>query len=201
MDVETTKTRSKRIRRTEDQMVNDMTILVNNQNLSYGTKFFALNNTIWNWTERFGKYEGCKDPERPGCPYWSSAALAEVAKLGIRRNVSKHLRHEHIVPRILMIDWILGTEDKPGPQWTKEKMQDLFKRYCIGVVVTKNEDDEKFKHELKKSMPLSWELGGCSWARYAEAQIEVKEARVTWGKGKFNVEPRNVLVFSWRSPN
>jgi hypothetical protein len=118
--------------------------------LSVGTKTAVLNDAIWTWSEFDGKFEGCK--------FWSSNALCF-------RGNRKLLVHEHLVPRKVLIDWLL---ELSAP--SIEVVSDIFENFCVGVIVTKDEDLILNKLGLRASMPDAWKREE-PWARYRVAGI------------------------------
>lgn len=62
---------------------------------------------------------------------------------------------------------LLNLED-PSP----EAVKDIFDRFCVGVVVTKEEDARLNELGLNSKMPSDWDQKDL-WARYHAAGIEV----------------------------
>lgn len=122
--------------------------------VTYGTRFAVLADVVWVWSEYFGKYDGC-------C-YWSKKALKF-------KGDTKSLCHEHIVPKKVIIEKICGLKSP-----TKPKIREILERYCIGCVVTRDEDKELNKAGLRAQMPAGWN-GDDPWARYKSVGIQVVE--------------------------
>ena len=183
----TSLTRAALLRRTKKQIIGDMVKIINNDDLSYGTKYFCLHDAIWKWTEHEGKLEAGPRTERTGCPYWSEGALSLIEKRNKRPGLGALLRHEHVVPRVMVVDKILGFPPA-SESWTEKKLAALFKKFCVGVVVTTAEDVELSK-SFHKVMPTGWTWSkGSPWARYKANKLKVFEASVTWSSGKFIVK-------------
>lgn len=137
--------------RTKDAMCKDLSKVLN-ADLSHGTKVAVLNEIFWVWSEFDGKISGCK--------YWSKKAKKEYE---INKKVK--LIHEHIVPREVLRKMIFDM-DSPTPKSLKE----ILSKYCIGVVVTKEEDEALDALGLRSEMPENWD-GSDAWARYKMANI------------------------------
>lgn len=88
--------------------------------LSYGTKFAVVSEITWVCSEFDGKHQGCK--------FWSENVIDSGLK-------NKGLVHEHLIPKKIIIDKLVEL-NKPKPI----DIQSILDIYCIGVVVTKEED-------------------------------------------------------------
>lgn len=137
--------------RSKETICRDLAIVLGSE-LSYGTKFAVVSEVTWVWSEFHGKHQGCK--------HWS-----EKAKNSGLPN--KELIHEHIVPKKVLINTLLNMKN-PTPDEIFKYLQD----YCIGVVVTKDEDSQLNQAKLKSEMPKSWD-GNDPWARYKVVGINV----------------------------
>lgn len=74
----------------------------------------------------------------------------------------KGLRHEHIVPRMVLADSIIERSLS-----TKE-IHDFLSSFCEAIIVTKEEDSRL----QRSSMPDGWNFDtGCRYARYREAGL------------------------------
>lgn len=141
------------IYRTKNEMVEDVAFILSCGNLTFGTKFSVVDHVIWVWSEFDGKYEGCK--------YWSkNAVLSGSARVG--------LIHEHVVPRKIIRQKLF---DLKKPSATSVKR--ILNKFCVGVVITKQEDDRLRELKLQKSMPDGWD-GNDIWVRYKAAEIKVE---------------------------
>lgn len=111
-----------------------------------------MSTCIRKWTEAFGKHEGCR--------YWS----AEARTVRGRREP----RHEHVVPRKLLIDALEALDDR-----TDLGVAALLESHAIACVVT--------RRERARLPDLDWSrLRGEPWARDAEARIDVVDP---WAAG------------------
>lgn len=184
--------RGESIFREKGVIAKDIFTIINNNELHYGTKYYCVHNAIGIWTELDGKFEG--GVEKKGCPYWSENALKVVREIKDRSQIKKLLRHEHIVPRIVLIDRILGIppHGKNITCWTAQEIEDFLNRFCIGAIVTKDDDDKKLNLLHKKCMPENWNWDTPSpdpWARYRLSEVVVyNPEHVIWRDGKVNVE-------------
>lgn len=142
--------KSKRYR-SKETICKDVAFILNTD-LSYGTKFAVLADITWVWSEFYGKYKGCK--------YWSKEAKSEDFS-------NRELRHEHLVPKKVLIDTLMSME---APSSTE--IFEYLDQYCIGVVVTIDEDKRLSYEGLRSKMPDYWD-GKDPWARYYKVGIEV----------------------------
>ena len=160
--------------RSKETIINDVYNVLKSD-LSYGTKFAVIHDVTWVWTEFYGKYVGC--------PYWSEEALKLYKNKNEIINFSngKYLRHEHIVPRNIVINELLNLKEI-----TKKKVKTILENTLIGVIITKEED----KLLLKDKMPAK--LDGKSlldytekdkWLRYILVD-EISVCRVEWTKDR-----------------
>lgn len=139
--------------RTKETICKDLSEVLN-CTLSYGTKMAVLNDILWVWSEFDGKIKGCK--------YWS----VEAKKLYDQDNKAK-LIHEHLVPRDVLRQLIITSEDK-----SPEFLYSLLNEFCIGVVVSKQEDNHLNSIGLKSKMPLDWNEKD-AWARHKAGKISL----------------------------
>jgi len=119
--------------RTKKQMAEDAAFILNAP-VTYGTKYAVLDNIAWTWTEFDGKYKGC--------PYWSKRAMRHLGKPD-----PKVLRHEHAVPRKMVIQMLLEMKSP-----TAKAVYGVCEKFLIGVVVTVKEDND-LNSEYRSSMP------------------------------------------------
>jgi len=137
--------------RTKAQVCKDVAHVLNAP-LHYATKYAVLDDACWKWSEFSGKFKGCT--------YWSKAASEYIG-------ATSGLRHEHLVPKKVVIAHLLALDPA-----TTDNVHAILDRYCIGVVVTKDEDARLTGLGLRSKMPDGWDAGD-PWARYAAAGIEV----------------------------
>ena len=123
--------------RTQEQIVEDVAFMLTAP-VTYGTKFAVLKDAMWVWTERDGKYEGC--------PYWTVHAFIEycAARTERTRNKHKRLRHEHVVPKSVVMQLL---DDLKSP--THESVRAILDKFLIGVVVSLEEDAILNKYRSK----------------------------------------------------
>lgn len=138
--------------RTKQQIVEDTAFVLACENLQFGTKYAVVDQVIWVWSEFEGKHRGCR--------YWSEKAVATGSK-------REGLVHEHVVPRKVIREKLF-TLSKPSISSVKR----ILEKYCIGVVVTKEEDVHLRNLQLHSSMPEDWDRKDV-WARYKKANIRV----------------------------
>jgi hypothetical protein len=138
--------------RTKQVIANDLAFILNAKNLHRGTQQAVIDNILWVWSEFDGKYKGCK--------YWSAKALSSV-------NKPKKLIHEHLVPRKMLREMIF---DLNNP--SSDELYKILDTWCIGVVVTVDEDRNLNKLKLRSSMPQNWDKEN-KWSRYIEAGIKI----------------------------
>lgn len=130
-----------------------------NAPLSYGTKWAVLRDAAWVWTEFHGKYKGC--------PYWTRMALMQY-----RIDPKADLRHEHAVPKTVVMRMLF---DLRSP--TADQVRQICKRFLLGVVVTREEDDV-LNAEYGCTMPAEFFDPAHPqyldpWLRYTRYNIEV----------------------------
>lgn len=118
--------------------------------LTVGSKYALLDNICWTWSEFDGKLEGCR--------WWTAAALAS-------RDDPSSLRHEHVVPRRVIIEHLLSLGTP-----TVGIIRQIMDTWCIAAVVTTEEDRQLRGAGLTQRMPRGWD-GKDAWARYRAAGI------------------------------
>lgn len=80
----------------------------------------------------------------------------------LRKTTVSGLRHEHVVPRIMIADRIIENDLRVSDIYR------LLSRYCHAVIVTRAEDTML----SKRSMPAGWSWeSGCPFGRYREAGL------------------------------
>jgi hypothetical protein len=145
--------------RTKEQMVGDLVIALNSD-MTYAGKYSVLKAVCWQWTTFSGKYKGCE--------WWTK----EAAKLFDRDPKTKLLRHEHAVPKSIVIEMLL---DLKSPT-IAEEVREICERCLVGVVVTKKEDSILNK-QFRKSMPAEFDRStpkdNDRWLRYEWCGLKV----------------------------
>lgn len=151
--------------RTKDQMATDLAYVLASP-LSIGTKRSVINGVAWAWSEFHGKYHGC--------PYWTRAALHSSASMAAADN--EPLRHEHAVPRAVLMDMLLRME-----QPTETAIRDFCDRFILGVVVTKSEARYLDRHYRRTMPPAFFDPSSPEhlnpWLRYTTCGVEVIEPK------------------------
>jgi len=120
-----------------------------------------LGRNIWKFSEAYGKFSGC--------PFWSVKAFNHFLSMKKNNNTKaeceKNLRHEHVYPQILLIKKLKDLK-KPS----HKILEDLFKRYAIAAVITKDENDLLNKAKLR-TLTISDEN---IWKRYNNKDVKIK---------------------------
>ena len=124
--------------------------------MHYRTKRKVLDHVAWNWTVHDGKYEGCR--------LWTPAAIEHFKQHG-----RKGLRHEHAVPRTLIIEALFAM-DNP----TQDAVFELLDRLAVGVVVTKDEQATLDK-DYQTTMPAGFDSEWDPLLRFVACGLEVVE--------------------------
>lgn len=137
--------------RTREQICEDVARVLRSS-LSYGTKHAVLANAVWVWSEFEGKIKGCSR--------WSRAARSNPTIKG--------LIHEHVVPKSVLIRMLF---DLSNP--TTEAVAGILDRFCIGVVVTRDEDKRLTQAGVRRRMPDDWD-GRDVWVRHRLAGIDIE---------------------------
>lgn len=80
----------------------------------------------------------------------------------------KELCHEHVVPKRYILEKLFSLSSP-----TTEEVYRVLSTYCIGAVVTRDEDRRLAKMGLRSKMPTNWDEKNI-WARYDLAEIEME---------------------------
>jgi len=140
--------------RTKQEVCEDISTVLNLP-LRWGTQYAVLADACWVWSEFDGKYDGCA--------YWSRKAWAA-------RDSRKHLRHDHVVPKQLIVQELKAIRGKATPK----RVRQVLAKWCVGAVITIDEDRRLTKLGLRARMPDDWN-GIDSWARYTLARIALRK--------------------------
>lgn len=147
--------------RTREQIVDDVAFILRAP-VSNGTKIVVVENAFWVWTEFDGKYEGCR--------HWTQSALVQYVQ-NRRTGAKRHhrLRHEHVVPRDVLLPMLL--KDEPP---SAAEIRSIFDELLIGVVVELSEDRQLDAY--RKIMPPEFSDPSSSgyrdpWLRYKRLGI------------------------------
>jgi hypothetical protein len=120
-----------------------------------------LGRNIWKFSEAYGKFRGC--------PFWSVKAFDHFLSMKkqnkTKSECEKNLRHEHVYPQILLIKKL---KDLKKPSF--KTLEDLFKKYAIAAVITKDENDLLNKAKLR-TLTISDEN---IWKRYNNKDVQIK---------------------------
>ena len=148
--------------RTREQIAADVDTILK-ADLTYGTKWSVINNAMWSWTVIDGKFVGC--------PRWTEMAILRYVEFGGKRGWKKHLRHEHIVPRSVVSQLVLGL---PAP--SPAAVFDLFSKLVVGCIVDRTED--AVLNRYRSSMPPEFDDTTHTgyrnpWLRYEQCGITV----------------------------
>ncbi len=120
-----------------------------------------LGRNIWKFSEAYGKFSGC--------PFWSVKAFSHFLSMKkhnkTKAECEKNLRHEHVYPQVLLIKKLKNLK-KPS----YKILEDLFKKYAIAAVITKEENDLLNKAKLR-TLTISDEN---IWKRYNNKDVQIK---------------------------
>lgn len=132
--------------------------MILDMDLSYGTQFCVASEILWVWSEFYGKHIGCK--------YWSKEALRiwQTQKPSV-----KGLVHEHLIPRKVLIHKLFNEVERD-----QHKIYEFLEKFCVGVVVTKAEDQALNDAGLNSKIPDNWDNKD-PWTRYTEIGLSVIE--------------------------
>jgi hypothetical protein len=156
----------------QQRFCRDVAALVASE-VSRKTTAALLRHMLWGWTERYGKFVGCQ--------YWSVAALSSRDGGSASAN-SGALRHEHVVPRRVVAELLLGLEVPD-----EFAVQRALERFALGCVVTADEAS-RLDRGTRQQMPPefsdqahAWHMD--PWARYRRAGVEWR-GPLTWIDGR-----------------
>lgn len=152
-------------RRTKDEMVRDI-LTIRDAALSYAARYDMLHGITWQWSEFEGKYRGVA--------HWSDDALDLYLQSD---GNTDGLRHEHIVPRSVVIAELMGGSGD------HEAVRSYLDSHLLGAIVTEGEM-ARLDRVYRKQMPRGYHREGDPlhrdvWARYKVEQIPMLVA--TWG--------------------
>jgi hypothetical protein len=147
--------------RTKDEIARDIAFVLT-AHLHPGTVHAVLSEAMWVWSEFDGKH---------GETLSRSLAASKCTD-------KRELCHEHIVPKRYIIRslWELS---KP----TEKNVKSILSTYCIGALVTREEDQKLSEKGYKSRMPDDWDLTEV-WIRYRQARIRMKKDPQVWMPGK-----------------
>ena len=108
---------------TKDQMAEGVYHILRYSDFSPAAKLAVIDDVCWKWSEFEGKVKNSK--------YWTEDAESRFEETGSIKN----LIHEHIVLRKIIKELLLDMET---PSY--EKVFKILDSFCVGVIVTKEED-------------------------------------------------------------
>ena len=122
-----------------------------------------LGRNIWKYSEAYGKFKGC--------PFWSVEALKlfESSKHKSLGKLANNLRHEHTYPQILLINKLKNLEEI-----NYSIVEQLFKKYAVATVVTKQENDTLNSKDV--GLRSSTVSDDNIWLRYNNKKFKIKIA-------------------------
>lgn len=178
-------------------ILKDLAILIDtNCELSDQAKYDIIYKMAWEWTEgrtTATKYYGCK--------YWSEKALKEKfpeSKIACGETIEydrkdeKDLRHEHVVPKKLFMEWVWYMLKNPN-QFNSDGFKNVIENNLVACVVTKEEDSNLIKDKLPIELNSEcayvndFECIKYPWARYKIAQDKGEMTTIyelEWCEGK-----------------
>jgi hypothetical protein len=137
-----------------------------------------IHECFWFWTA-----DGVDDQGRVGRDklkysvdaLWHSESVCGLSRTDCERghpskvrHPTSNLRHEHAVPRKLILERLLA-----GAPLAQEQLLGLLERLCLGVVLTKDEDAALNAH-FQRAMPPAWDIGDPAadpFARYRHPDV------------------------------
>ena len=131
---------------------------------------FLIDSLLWCWTA--DGIDAAGNAVRDGLKYdlrhqRHTAAAHEIWVANGFRGAG--LRHEHAVPRRVLLEHLL-TLEAPLPGTVAA----VLEPFCFAVIVSKAEDAELRRRRLSESMPEGWTFAagaGTSMARYVAAEL------------------------------
>ena len=134
---------------TKQDLASDVVVALKSD-LTKRSKIALLNDICWAWSQFSGKIDGCR--------YWTPAAHSCQSN-------KKQLRHEHLVPRKVLIRRMHSLENPDV-----ETVYAILDSMCVGVVVTVEEDRILSQAGLRSKMPDEWN-GVDAWARHKAVNL------------------------------
>lgn len=146
--------------RNPERILKDIEFIVglSDEELSQQAKYDVLYKISWEWTE------GQKKAKKYfGCEYWSEKALErkygkdflkniESQKFITTKNNDKGLRHEHVVPKKLFMEyvWQMVIDREP---LDKDNLEKLMEKNLLACVITAAEDKVFSKYKITEKLP------------------------------------------------
>jgi hypothetical protein len=159
-------------RRTTEEMAQDISFILNADELTYAAKYDVIHGVTWQWTQRTGLKRGNE--------IWSKEAIENYLRYHQKVKISeldRLYREEHIVPRKIIIDYLFDLSQPTD--W--KNIHNYLSKNLKSIVLTLEENKE-IDRMYRSSMPASVDTNGHfdEWARYRESSVVVKS--VTWRK-------------------
>jgi hypothetical protein len=151
MPIPKNRKRATKAKRSPEQIAMDLSIVLMSALSEIGKRTF-IDSTLWCWSEQDGKY----------ATRFCSEAVASAGHIG-----HLVLRHDHAIPRKVLADRLMTLSDR-----SPTSIQNFLERYCLGVTITKADDDQLTKHGLRSKMPDGWDWGD-PLARYSSSGVSV----------------------------
>lgn len=143
-------------------ILNDLEFIIKNTNckLSDQAKYDIIYKIAWEWTEgrtTATKYYGCK--------YWSKGALSQVfgeenvfnvTPLTYTKKIEDGLRHEHVVPKRLFMEYVWYLVKNPG-KFIKTEVKKFIENNLVACVITATEDKKFSDLKIVDKLPESVE--------------------------------------------
>lgn len=160
----------------KEQLISDM-VKILQEDISETSRKHIIDMYCWLLTERKSPYNGKsksravdKNAKYKGCDYWTDDALA----LYTENKNSNGLRHEHVVPRKLFVDYVNSNVNNIEV--------DKINKFFIGCVVTKKQAEE-IDRNYKEKMPKDEKFEDINeknlWSRYTLSKIKAIN-KVNW---------------------
>lgn len=163
---------------TKQKIKDDLSKMIKAQ-LSDNAIYAILHDIAWAWTEQVDVNNGTKTKTAKlrGCKYWTKEALKiafDINYCPIKGfDFDKHLRHEHIVPKIIFKETVLKYV-KNNSFASNSQIQNLYnamKNKLLGCVVTVDQA-KKLDTKFAQKMPTPNDFLSISnpWERYEETK-------------------------------
>lgn len=146
--------------RDHNRILKDIEFIVglSDEELSQQAKYDVLYKISWEWTE------GQKKAKKYfGCEYWSEKALERKYGKDFLKNIEsqgfittksndKGLRHEHVVPKKLFMEyvWAIVTREK---DFNEKTLRELMEQNLLACVITADEDKVLSKYKISEKLP------------------------------------------------
>ncbi len=143
--------------RSEKDLAKDLALVLTSD-FKFKTKVNFINSILWGWSSRFGNYQGL--------------SCSKAAQKEFKQHGTKNLRHDHMVPRNLLVKIFLEMNDVSSSKTLK-----LLKKFGGAVILTVDEDKTLNKLKLRQKMPKSWNRQD-PYARYKASGIKLSKRKL-----------------------